>query len=87
MKGAFPPEVIDMAIVATIRMLAKGQAVVWQGARMYGTRQGTCINGEIVGDVVDATFIWFERYSKADPYLGHWGETPVGVQLLKRKFV
>lgn len=86
MKGDFPPDVIDMALVATIRMLVRGKAVVWQGSRMYCTRQGTCLNGEVVGDVVDATLIWFERYSKADPRRSNWGENQNTIDFLKRRY-
>jgi hypothetical protein len=86
MTDEFPPHVIDMAIIATICMLVRGKAVVWQEARMYRTAQGTCINGEIVGDVVDATILWFERYSKANPRKSNWGETSLSIDFLRRRF-
>lgn len=86
MKRDYPPDIIDMAIVATLRMLNRGKAVVWQGARMYRTGQGTCVNGEVVGDAVDATLLWFERYSKADPRNSNWGENQNTIEFLKRRF-
>jgi hypothetical protein len=86
MRADFQPDVIDLAIVSTLRMLNRGKAVVWQGSRMYRTKEGTCIDGDLVGDVVDATLIWFVQHSKANPYKSTWGETAVGIQLLKHKF-
>lgn len=87
MKRDYPPDVIDMALVATLRMLNRGKAVVWQGARMYLTRQGACINGQIVGDAVDATLVWFEHYSRADPRKSNWGENQNTIAFLKRRFL
>jgi len=86
MKRDYPPNIIDVAVIATIQMLNRGKAVAWQGSRMYCTRRGTCLDGEIVGDAVDATFLWFERYSKANPYKSNWGENRNTIEFLKRRF-
>jgi hypothetical protein len=85
-RRRYSPDAIDDALVSTILMVNQGKIVVWQGSRMYLTREGCCINSKVVGDVVDAVFLWFDRYSAADPYEGGWGSNPTGPDLLKRRF-
>jgi len=82
----YAPDTIDAAIIATLKMLFRGKAVVWQGARMYTAGGTTCINGKPVGDMVSATFVWFTQYSTADPYKSHWGESSSSVEFLRRRF-
>jgi hypothetical protein len=81
---SYSPDVIDAALESTLKMLARGKAVVWQGSRMYRTYKGICINGAIVGREVEAVFFWFQCYSPADPYLSGWGADEGSMELLRR---
>ncbi len=87
MKKDYPPDIIDVAALATLRMLLRGKVVAWQGYRMYSTGDQVCINGQPVGDAVDAVFVWFERYSTASPRMSNWFENANTVAFLKRRYL
>jgi hypothetical protein len=87
MKKSYPPDVIDAAALATLRMILRGKAISWQGHQMYSAGGYACINGQPVGDAVDAVFVWFMRYSTADPRMSHWFENTNTVAFLKRRYL
>lgn len=83
----YPPDSIDSAIIATIRMLLKGEVVVWRDSKMYVAGGFACIDGDPIGDIVDATILWFVQYSPANPYKGNWCATTSSIDFLKRRFI
>jgi hypothetical protein len=86
-KKDFPPDVIDMAVIATLKMLLRGKAVVWRDCCMDSMSGWTCINGQPVGDAVDGVLTWFDRYSTADPRGGNWFENANTIAFLKRRYL
>lgn len=86
-KREYPPDVIDAAVIGTLKMILRGKAVVWQDHRMYLSGGFACINGQAIGDAVDAVWVWFERYSIANPRMGHWYENASTVAFLKRRWL
>jgi hypothetical protein len=83
----YPSETIDVAIVSTIRMLTRGKVISWKDAKMYVSNNLTYINDAPIGDIVDATLVWFVWYSPANPYKSNWGETQSSIDFLKRRFI
>jgi hypothetical protein len=79
------PDLIDIAMAATARMLLRGKVIVWQGSRMYRTSQGIVVNGVIIDNLVDAVLIWFEQNSPANPYESGWVLVPGRLDEIRRR--
>lgn len=85
-KNNYDPDTIDVALALTLKMLARGKSIKYDGSVMYVSNGKTYINKESVGDVVDATFAWFKKYSKADPCKGNYGKSQSSIDFLKRRY-
>lgn len=82
----YPPDVIDAAIIATIKMLTKGEVIIWNSSKMYMAGGVVCVDGVIVGDIIDATILWFTQHSPANPFKGNWCANQSSIEFLKRRF-
>ena len=84
-RRTYPPDLVDVALSATVRMLLRGKAVVWQGSRMYRTSQGIVLDGVLIDNLVDAVILWFDRNSPADPRGSGWFLEPGKLDELRRR--
>jgi hypothetical protein len=73
-KKFYPPHTIDLAIVGTLRMLDRGKVVVHNNAVMYVHSGVVYIGNEPMPNIVKAIFVWFDRYSSANPYKSGWAQ-------------